>query len=569
MDFTNFFERLKDLTEQEDVIGIGKDAAALKMEFEDAILEAERVDQVAYLTAQEEGITHEKFDFKSKKDEFYVTYKQFSEKRKNQLELKKALESENLRLKKGLINRLKEVIENEEKISSAFNSYKEIHETWKKIGEIPRDVRDEIQKEYSRLLEIFFYNIKIYKELKENDVKRNFKLKQDLIFKLKNLRNSTLVLRDLEATLRTLQDEWEEIGPVPNDDWEEVKKSYWEAVRSVYEKINLHYEEQRSVLAENISRKRSLIVQIEEIISESSENKTSKDWDFSSKKVIAIQEEWKKVGFGTKKENEEVWKIFRSKCDNFFNAKKQFSQGAEEIYKANAEEKRKLIQEVEALKTSEDWKFTTEKIIQIQKKWKSIGSAGPKWENKLWNSFRADCDAFFLAKEKYYKDKDAVLEVNLLAKKSLIESLAALILSEDKHEALAQLKDFSTQFTEIGHVPKKEQDTIYRNFNSLMDEKYTSIKLDDSERDKINYQSRISSLLASPDRSKLLIRERSGLRKEVEQLTKEIALLENNLGFFAKSKGADQLRVDVEKKVRNAQTKITNIKKKLSMLPNE
>ena len=163
MDFTNFFERLKDLTEQEDVIGIGKDAAALKMEFEDALLEAERVDQVAYLTAQEEGITHEKFDFKSKKDEFYVTYKQFSEKRKNQLELKKALESENLRLKKGLINRLKEVIENEEKISSAFNSYKEIHETWKKIGEIPRDVRDEIQKEYSRLLEIFFYNIKIYK----------------------------------------------------------------------------------------------------------------------------------------------------------------------------------------------------------------------------------------------------------------------------------------------------------------------------------------------------------------------------------------------------------------------
>ena len=569
MDFTNFFERLKDLTEQEDVIGIGKDAAALKMEFEDAILEAERVDQIAYLTAQEEGITHEKFDFKSKKDEFYVTYKQFSEKRKNQLELKKALESENFRLKKGLINRLKEVIENEEKISSAFNSYKEIHETWKKIGEIPRDVRDEIQKEYSRLLEIFFYNIKIYKELKENDVKRNFKLKQDLIFKLKNLRNSTLLLRDLEATLRTLQDEWEEIGPVPNDDWEEVKKSYWEAVRSVYEKINLHYEEQRSVLAENISRKRSLIVQIEEIISESSENKTSKDWDISSKKVIAIQEEWKKVGFGTKKENEEVWKIFRSKCDNFFNAKKQFSQGAEEIYKANAEEKRKLIQEVEALKTSEDWKFTTEKIIQIQKKWKSIGSAGPKWENKLWNSFRADCDAFFLAKEKYYKDKDAVLEVNLLAKKSLIESLAALILSEDKHEALAQLKDFSTQFTEIGHVPKKEQDTIYRNFNSLMDEKYTSIKLDDSERDKINYQSRISSLLASPDRSKLLIRERSGLRKEVEQLTKEIALLENNLGFFVKSKGADQLRVDVEKKVRNAQTKITNIKKKLSMLPNE
>ena len=216
------------------------------------------------------------------------------------------METENLRQKKALIERLKEVIENEEKIGTAFNSYKEIHETWKKIGDIPRDKRDEIQKEYSRLLEMFFYTIKIYKELKEHDVKRNLQLKQDLIFKLKNLRNSQLSLRDLEATLRTLQDEWEEIGPVPNEEWEEVKKAYWDVVRSVYEKINSHYEEQRNVLAVNIEKKKALIVSLDKILELSQQNNSLKDWDVATKNVLVIQEDWKKIGFGTKKENEEV-----------------------------------------------------------------------------------------------------------------------------------------------------------------------------------------------------------------------------------------------------------------------
>ncbi|MFM8241370.1 MAG: DUF349 domain-containing protein, partial [Crocinitomicaceae bacterium] len=364
--------------------------------------------------------------------------------------------------------RLKEVIENEEKIGTAFNSYKEIHETWKKIGDIPRDKRDEIQKEYSRLLEMFFYTIKIYKELKEHDVKRNLQLKQDLIFKLKNLRNSQLSLRDLEATLRTLQDEWEEIGPVPNDEWEEVKKAYWDVVRSVYEKINSHYEEQRNVLAINIEKKKALIVSLDKILEISKQNNSLKDWDVATKNVLEIQEDWKKIGFGTKKENEEVWKIFRSRCDEFFDTKKQFLSGIEEIHKSNADSKRKLIDEVDSLKTSTDWKQTTERIINAQKKWKSIGSSGPKWENKLWATFRAACDDFFTAKEKHFAQQDAALIENLNAKNELLDALSSLVLSDNKVEAIQQLKDTSNRFAAIGHVPKNQADAIYKKFKSLM-----------------------------------------------------------------------------------------------------
>lgn len=569
MDFASFFDRLNDISSQEDLIGTGKDASSLKIEFEDAVIEAERLDQIAFLAAQEEGNKIEKFDFKTIKDEFFRIYKDYSEKRKKQLELKSALETENLRQKKALIERLKEVIENEEKIGTAFNSYKEIHETWKKIGDIPRDKRDEIQKEYSRLLEMFFYTIKIYKELKDHDVKRNLQLKQDLIFKLKNLRNSQLSLRDLEATLRTLQDEWEEIGPVPNEEWEEVKKAYWDVVRSVYEKINSHYEEQRNLLAVNIEKKKALIVSLDKILELSQQNNSLKDWDVATKNVLVIQEDWKKIGFGTKKENEEVWKIFRSKCDEFFDAKKQFLSGIEEIHKSNADSKRKLIDEVDSLKSSTDWKQTTERIINAQKKWKSIGSSGPKWENKLWATFRAACDDFFAAKEKHFAQQDAALIDNLNAKNELLEAISSLALSDNKVEAIQQLKDTSNRFAAIGHVPKNQADAIYKKFKSLMDEKYATIKLDENEKEKIQFQSKIDTLLSSPDRTRLLAREKSELRKQVEQLTKEIALLENNLGFFSKSKGAEQLRMDVEKKVKFAQDKITTLKKKISMLPNE
>jgi hypothetical protein len=553
----------------DDLVVLGRDVAALRSSFEDYYLEIERQEQVKKIEGQAKGDKYEMHDFQYEKDLFYAAYKSFQEKRKIQVNLKTTLETENLRLKRSLIQQLKNVIENEEKIGSAFNAHKEIHETWKKIGDIPRDKREDIQKEYSRLIEIFFYNIKIYRELKANDYKRNSQLKQDIIFKLKNLRNSSLNVRDLESSLRGLQNEWEEIGPVNNEEWEVLKNSYWEAVRFVYEKTNQFYDEQRNELAANLLKKRAIISELSTLLESTSTLEKAKDWEKATEKVIQFQAAWKLIGFGPKKDNDKVWKEFREKCDLFFTSKKEFNKSINLVNRGIADQKRELIEQAKLCKDSTDWKTTADKIISLQKNWKSLGSAGQKYDNKLWADFRSACDDFFTARERNFAAQDAALIENLNTKNDLIASLNEMQLPESKSEALAVLRNASEQFSTMGHVPLKNKNDVYERFKKAMDAKYSSLKLEADEKDRILFQAKIDTLGSSPERQKLLTNEKNEIRKQMDALGKEIIQMENNLGFFARSKGADQLRKEVEGKVQVLQTKIDGLKKKLKLIPHE
>lgn len=569
MENLNFQEQLENLVKSDDLISIGREVNALKAQFEDFILEAERIQQVNQLEAKGRGEPYEPIDYKSQKESFYNLYKSFQESRKKQIEIKSALENENLKQKRVLINRLKEVIEAEENIGSAFNSYKEIHETWKKIGDIPREKRDETQKEYSRLLEIFFYNIKIYRELKDHDYKRNYQLKEDVIFRLKQLRTKNLPVRELEASLRSLQDEWEEIGPVNNEDWESLKKSYWDSVKTIYEKINAHYEEQRNVLLDNLNKKKVLIETLKSVVSDLSNIEKGKDWEAKTNEIIALQEQWKQIGFGPKKENDAVWKEFRSICDSFFEAKKNFNKSLDNTFKEVADKKRALIAEIQEINSSTDWKKTADRIVFLQKKWKETGSAGPRYENKLWSEFRAACDVFYNSRDKHFEEQESELVGNLEQKLALIAEIEKYEVSEDKTTALSDLKNFNERFSAIGHVPTKNKNEVFASFKKAMDDKYASLKLEAKEKDMILYKAKVETMLASPERGKLLSQERFELKKQMDVLNKEIIQMETNLSFFARSKGADQLRKDVEKKIEFAKEKITGLKRKLSSLPNE
>lgn len=569
MENLNFQEQLENLVKSDELITIGREVNALKVQFEDFILEAERVQQVNQLEAQERGEKYEPIDYKIQKEAFYNVYKSFQESRKKQIEIKSALENENLRQKRTLINRLKEVIEAEENIGSAFNSYKEIHETWKKIGDIPREKRDDTQKEYSRLLEIFFYNIKIYRELKDHDYKRNFQLKEDIIFRLKQLRTKNLLVRDLEASLRSLQDEWEEIGPVNNEDWEALKKNYWDSVKWIYEKINSHYEEQRNVLMDNLKKKKAIVEALQNILLGLDSIEKVKDWESKTNEIISFQEQWKQIGFGPKKENDAVWKEFRSLCDSFFDAKKSFNKSLDNSYKDVADKKRALISEVQEINSSTDWKKTADRIVFLQKKWKETGSAGPRNENKLWSEFRAACDVFYNSRDKHFEQQETELAGNLEQKLALISEIEQYIVSEDKTEALSDLKNFNDRFSAIGHVPTKNKNEVFSSFKKAMDDKYASLKLEAKEKDLILFKAKVETILASPERGKLLNQERFELKKQIDTLNKEIIQMETNLSFFARSKGADQLRKDVEKKIELVKEKITGLKRKLSSLPNE
>ena len=569
MELQQLIDQITALSQQEDLLQFGRTASEIKQQFEDQLLELERQEQVKRLDAAEQGASYEEVDYKPLKEAFFEAFSQFTTKRKAQQQLQQTLETQNLKLKKDLIARLKEVIDNEEKIGSAFQAYKDIHETWKKIGAIPREQREAIQKEYSRLLEIFFYNIKIYKELKDHDYRRNKQLKEDLIFKLKQLRVANLEQRDLESQLHALQDEWEEIGPVQNEDWELMKGAYWEAVRSIYDKINEHYEAQRQLLKANIDAKKKIVADLTARLEEMNQWNSFKQWEAQTAYILELQAQWKTIGSGSRKENEAVYQAFRAQCDAFFAAKKEFSTAQDAVSLEIVQKKKGLIEKAQQLSASTDWKNTAEQLKKLQRQWQDFGSAGQRHENKLWKDFRAACNAFFDARQAHFEGQEAENTENLHAKRALIDALLQFELPTDKQEALAKLRDFQQQFNAIGPVGIKERQTTYNAFKNRMDELYKALKLEGQEKERVFFQAKLESLLASPDKQKLLQAEKQDIRKQIDALQKEINTLENNLGFFARSKGADQLRQEVNKKISLAQEKIQGLKAKLKLIPNE
>lgn len=569
MELQQLIDQITALSQQEDLLQLGRTAGEIKQQFEDQLIELERQEQVKRLEANDAGENYEEVDYKPFKEAFFEAYNQFTTKRKAQQQLQQTLETQNLKLKKDLIARLKEVIDNEEKIGSAFQAYKDIHETWKKIGAIPRDQREAIQKEYSRLLEIFFYNIKIYKELKDHDYRRNKQLKEDLIFKLKQLRVANLEQRDLEAQLHALQDEWEEIGPVQNEDWELMKGAYWEAVRAIYDKINEHYEAQRQLLKANIDAKKKIVAELTSRLEEMNQWNSFKHWETQTAFVLELQAQWKTMGSGSRKENEAVYQAFRAQCDAFFAAKKEFTAAQDAVSLEIVQKKKGLIEKAQQLSSSTDWKNTADQLKKLQRQWQDYGSAGQRYENKLWKDFRAACNAFFDARQTHFEGQEAENTENLHAKRALIDTLLQYELPADKQEALAKLRDFQQQFNAIGQVSIKERQTTYNAFKTRMDELYKALKLEGQEKERVFFQAKLEGIMASPEKQKLLQVEKQDIRKQIDVLQKEINTLENNLGFFARSKGADQLRQEVNKKISLAQEKIQGLKAKLKLIPNE
>ncbi|MEO9257546.1 MAG: DUF349 domain-containing protein, partial [Crocinitomicaceae bacterium] len=315
MEKVEFITAMKAYLKAEDLHSVDSEVKDLKVKFNDFIVEEERLQQIAQIEAGEKGeIVAPYFD--SLNDEFFELYTEFRNKRKEQQELLKTTENECLKQKLILIDRLKKVIEEEEQIGAAYSAQKEIQEKWKNIGDIPRDKRQDVQQTYSRLTEQFFYNIKIYKELKDHDLHRNKQLKETIIEKLEALA-SEKKLKELESTLKLLQNEWEEVGPTFQAEWDTLKDTYWSKVKVLYDKIKDAYEKKRLDMVENIVRKNELIEKVKELVTESINADSHSAWQQWTEKLITIQEDWKKIGFGARKENETVWAEFRKECDVF------------------------------------------------------------------------------------------------------------------------------------------------------------------------------------------------------------------------------------------------------------
>jgi hypothetical protein len=560
-------QQLQSYELREDLISAGKEINEIKIQFEDYLIEAERRHQVESIEAKENGEAVEPVDFAALRKPFLELYKALVDKRKQQISLKETLEKENLKLKKGLIDDLKKIIESEENIAAAFNAYKSIHDTWKKVGDIPREYRDDVQKEYSRLLEIFFYTMRIYREIKGHDYKRNLQNKQVVLHKLQQLRNEEQDIKVVEQQLRVLQDEWEEIGPVQNEEWEGLKVKYWEIVRQIYDKINQHYEAQRQVYEQNIEAKKVLIQELNTLLETAQHLTAYREWDALIEKVKEIQEAYKKIGPGARKDNDLVWKQFRAASDAIFELKRSKAKEQQDVFSKRIDAKKQLILEATTLATTIQWKEATQRILKIQKEWKEAGNTG-RAENKLWTEFRAACDAFFSAKDADQAQQNKVFEDNYEAKLAIIAQIQGLEVN-DKTEGLAQIRSLSAAFSEIGHVPMAKKDEVYNSYKSALDAAYGKLNLNHKERDKLAFKAKVDQLLNAPDRDKQVQRERNEIRKQVERLEQEMHRMENNLAFFARSKGADALRAEVDQKIKSLKDQVENYKQQLKLLPNE
>jgi hypothetical protein len=564
-----FLEELKTLTANENPLSVSRDVNELRTRFEDYVLEDERKKQVAVLEAKANG---ESVEFEREddpiKDEFYTVFSEYKERRSAAVALKNASQAESLRQKKALIARLGDVIEKEENIGAAFSAYKEIHEAWKQVGDIPREQRDDIQAQYSRLLEDFFYNMKIYRELKDHDLHRNQQVKLDLIQQIQNLLTVESV-KEVEKSIKTLQNEWEGIGPVGRDEWENIKKSYLDCVRAVYERINKYHDERRTAQQDNIEKKQILLTKLTAVCSDLSGLKSTKEWEDKTKEIFEVQGAWKLIGFGPKKENEDIWTLFRAQCDAFFAAKKEFFDALRSGFDAIAEQKQKLIDKAVVLKSSTDWKNAGEQLIQLQKTWKNIGNAGQKNEQRLWKEFRSACDEFFAAKTAHFGELDKMNGSNLIAKQELIAKIEAYVIPEDKKQAITELKGFAVEFNAIGNVPMAQKDEIYTAYKAGLDKLYTALKLEGEEKEKVFFQARLDTFQGSPNASKLLDKEKMDLRRQIELIKQDVTQYENNLGFFKNSKGANAMKEEVEKKIAQSKRKIEEITRKIKMIPSE
>jgi hypothetical protein len=279
-----------------------------------------------------------------------------------------------------------------------------------------------------------------------------------------------------------------------------------------------------------------------------------------------LQNEWKQTGFVPKEEGDAIWKEFRSSCNNFFNAKRTHFESIRKVQDANRDYKTNLVLRAQALKDNSDWKKTTDELINLQKDWKSIGPCHQKDENRLWNQFREACDAFFNNKKLAFADEDSKQNENLIKKEALIAEVLNLELSGNKVEDLKKLNLLSDHWRNIEHVPFKEKDRINKSYSDAMQNKYQSMKLEEKEKDSLLFKNKLESMKGSQFGQKLIDKEKEFIVNTISKLNAEIIQYENNIGFFAKSKGADKLREDVDRKIDSAREKINTLKDKLKLL---
>ena len=472
------------------------------------------------------------------------------------------IKEENLKIKLAIIEELKELVNSDETINTTFAKFRELQQRWKDTGVVPQAQVKDLWETYNLHVENFYNFIKINKELRDLDLKKNYEAKLSLCEQAEALIMEPSII-DAFHKLQKLHDEWRETGPVAN----EFKEQLWERFKDASSRINKQHQEYFDAIkreqTRNLELKTELCEKTEALIEQPFTSR--KEWNKASEQLLDIQKIWRTIGFAPKKDNTRIYERFRTACDGFFAAKREFYAGIKSEMEHNLQLKTEICEAAEALQASEDWKHTTDELIALQAKWKEIGAVPRRYSEQIWKRFRAACDAFFEHKSKHFAGVESQYEANLQKKQALIEEMAA---ADIKSGGYDMIKEFQRRWSEIGYVPIKHKDSIQKSYKQAVDAMFAVLRGSEHDRSMNRFKERLQSMKGG-GADKRLRAERERLYNKVRQLEQDIALLENNIGFFSKSKNADAMVADIREKIARSKRELQQTIEKVVLIDKE
>ena len=486
------------------------------------------------------------------------------EKRAKIFKEQEAEKQENLTKKLDIIEKIKSMITTPEEANKSYQEFKALQQQWREIKNVPAEKANELWRNYQLYVEQFYDMLRLNSEAREYDFKKNLELKTGLCEAAEKLAEEEDVISAFHQ-LQKLHQEYREIGPVSKELREEIWNRFKAASTVINKRHQQHFEGIRAKEEENLARKTALCEKVETIAAE--ENKGSGDWEKHTKAIIDIQAEWKTIGFAPQKMNVKIFERFRAACDDFFGRKAEYFKSLKDTFKENADKKRALIEKAKALQDSTEWKSTSDKLIALQKEWKTIGMVPKKLGDQLWEEFLGACNKFFEARNAAGAGQRGEEHTNLSKKREVIEKLKAVAeeTGEDIQEKVQKLVE---EYNAIGHVPYKEKDKIYEEYHAVLDKLYKELNISVAKRRLSNFKQTIKQVAERGENA--LDNERSRLFRQYEALKQEIQTYENNLGFLnASSKKGNSLIDEMNRKVQKLKDDMNLVKEKIKAIDAE
>lgn len=485
---------------------------------------------------------------------------QLKEKRAEYNNAQEALKQQNLERKQAIITEIKAIAVDPDSVNKQYTKVQQLQQEFKSIGEVPASETTALWKEYQLVTESFYDLLKINKELRDYDFRKNLEIKQQLCGDAEALASVEDVVVAFKK-LQELHNQWRETGPVAKELREELWTRFKEASAVINKKYQSFFEERKSKEKENENAKVEICEKVEAI--DCASLKSYVAWDEATKSVIALQEDWKKLGFASRKVNTELFARFRKSCDEFFANKAEFYKAMKDELSANLQKKIALCEKAEALKDSTDWKKTADILVALQKEWKSVGVVSKKQSDTLWKRFVAACDYFFEAKNKQSNSTRKVEHDNLKAKKEVIALINEILVDENETEGGKKVRELMKKWQAIGHVPFKDKDKVYTEYKTAVDKAFDKFDMKEVKSTLSNYENSISQIT---DKDKIY-REREYLVRSYEQKRNDLKNFENNMGFFnATSKSGNSMLKEMERRIQKIKDELSLIEKKINLL---